>query len=359
MLACPAYHLTFRAPLHVGERGVGLETTRTHVPADTLFSAVCSAWRLLYGEDQLGRDLLDWYGTFSEEPLYLTSAFPFAGPVRFFPRPLGRLPHVTVSEDDAKAFKRLRFVSAQIFEAVIRGERLSFTRNHCINGEVAWVSAEEKRQLSDWTNDATGDIVLWKTDVVPRVTLDRMTSASEIWHFGEVSFAEGVETPNGGRKEVGLWFAVDFNVDHGEDLRRRFEAALRMLGDTGLGGKRGVGRGLFDFATKEVALPETAPASQFVTLAPCCPRTPEECATLTAEGAAYELLPRRGWITSPEASNLRRKTVWMFAEGSVLTGPVRPRSGRLVDVRPELCPHPVWRYGYAWPVGMRCNHAHL
>ena len=28
-----SYYLDFRSPLHIGERGVGLEETRIHVPA--------------------------------------------------------------------------------------------------------------------------------------------------------------------------------------------------------------------------------------------------------------------------------------------------------------------------------------
>jgi len=73
---------------------------------------------------------------------------------------------------------------------------------------------------------------------------------------------------------------------------------------------------------------------------------------LTGEVAAYDLLPRRGWVTSPEAGNLRRKMIWMFAEGSVLAGNPEQRAGLLVNVKPEVCPHDVWRYGYAFPVGM-------
>ena len=41
----PTYRLAFRSPLHVGERGVGLEAAHVRVPADTLFSAICSVWR--------------------------------------------------------------------------------------------------------------------------------------------------------------------------------------------------------------------------------------------------------------------------------------------------------------------------
>jgi hypothetical protein len=42
----------------------------------------------------------------------------------------------------------------------------------------------------------------------------------------------------------------------------------------------------------------------------------------------------------------------MFAEGSVLTGKPATRPGRLVNVKPDACPHDVWRYGFAFPVGM-------
>ncbi len=340
------YRLSFRSPLHVSERGVGLEVTRTYVPADTLFSALCSAWRELYGVDALHRDVLDWFtdADGGSEPFFLSSGFPFAGNVRFFPKPLARLTNVTVSEGDEKAFKRVRFVSERIFAAMVNGEELTFRKEECINGEMAWVTAEEKTQLSDWMDDATDDIVLWKTAVVPRVTLDRITAASEIWHFGEVTFKDG----------AGLWFAVEFNRDHGDDLRRKFEACLRVLGDAGLGGERSAGRGLFTFEqARDEPLPDADEASRFVTLAPLCPKDAPQAEALTGNGAAYELMPRRGWVTSPEASNLRRKMVWMFAEGSVLTGSPQPRAGRLVNVKPDACPHDVWRYGYAFPVGVK------
>lgn len=346
MAIFPTYRLAFRSSLHVGERGVGLEVTRTHVPADTLFSALCSTWRELYGVDSLCRDVLDWCGDTGSgsSPFFLSSAFPFAGGVRFFPKLLARLPNLTISDGDEKAFKRVRFVSDRVFEAMVTGENLTFRKEDCVNGATAWLISEEKSQMSAWMDDTTGDIVLWKSAVVPRVTLDRITSASEIWDFGEVRFTEG----------VGLWFAMDFNHDHGDELRRKFEACLRLLGDTGLGGERGAGHGLFSvMGPTNEPLPEVDDAKRVVTLSPLCPKHAVEAATLTGDGAAYELMPRRGWVTSPEASNLRRKMAWMFAEGSVLTGGPDPRAGRMVNVKPDACPHDVWRYGYAFPVGVK------
>jgi CRISPR type III-A-associated RAMP protein Csm4 len=81
------YPLSFRSPLHVGKRGVGLEATRSYVPADTLFSALCVAWRELYGASDLCGQLLEPFSA-GRGPFFLTSAFPQAAGVRFFPRPL-------------------------------------------------------------------------------------------------------------------------------------------------------------------------------------------------------------------------------------------------------------------------------
>ena len=68
----------------------------------------------------------------------------------------------------------------------------------------------------------------------------------------------------------------------------------------------------------------------------------------------YQLVERAGWVDSPVVtSGQRKKTCRMFAEGSVFR--TQPR-GCLVDVTPEPVekapPHPVYRYGFAFPVGM-------
>lgn len=62
---------------------------------------------------------------------------------------------------------------------------------------------------------------------------------------------------------------------------------------------------------------------------------------------------KRGWLGSPEAGNLRRKEVWMVAEGSLIAYPPEFRLGQLIDLRPDIAPHPAYRYGYAFPVGVK------
>ncbi len=332
------YHLRFRSPLHIGERGVGLEETRAYVPADTLFSAISTAWRWLYGTSSLEQQLLEPFIA-EQPPFLLTSAFPFAGDVRFYPKPQGRWQNLHIAPGAEKNVKRIRWLSESVFSRWIAGEELS-PDDQVMDGAV-WMNDDERRSLSSLLDVETGALAIWRIYSVPRVALDRISQASSIWFLAQVVFA----------REAGLWFAVDYYRDN--SLREQVEACLRLLGDSGLGAERGSGYGLFTLDTPvEYPLPEAPDPSHALTLAPCCPRDADLPAFL-ANDSAYDILPRRGWVCSPEAANLRRKLVYMFAEGSVLQRQQTSFVGQLVDVKPDPCSHHVWRYGYAFLVGVR------
>ncbi len=193
-----------------------------------------------------------------------------------------------------------------------------------------------KRQFWDYTEN---DAILWRVGVVPRVTLDRISNASQIWHFAELHFAQG----------CGLWFGVQFADP---TVRESFEGALRLLGDTGLGGERGAGRGLFEFDAYEWSLPEPDAPTQFLTLAPWCPQ-PDQLSWLRKPNSAYSLALKRGWVGTPSLNSLRRREVWMVAEGSLIDHEPEFGVGALVEVQPDGAPHPIYRYGYAFPVGVK------
>ena len=321
------YYLNFRSPLHLGRRGVGLEETGISIPADTLFSAICQTWRTFYGEERL-TDFLAQYET--DAPFLLTSAFPFAGDVRFFPKPLIVIED-EIKDDDRKKFKNLRFVSEKRFHQIINNEMV--TPDHddlikdqdLINDKKIWIHGEGKCPHT-----------VWKTEKRPRVTLDRQSSASEIWHLGGVKFNKG----------CGLWFDAKFDT---EETQTQIETLLRVLGDTGIGGERSAGYGLFDLHREPAAPESDRERDRFVTLSPTCPQDADELGALIRGDVAYTLEERSGWIGSTEGNGLRRQQIWMFGEGSVLSGS-GSQIGRLVDLRPDVCPHPVWRYAYAWPL---------
>ena len=328
MLKPVTYYLNFRSSLHLGRRGVGLEETEISIPADTLFSAICQTWRTFYGEASL-TNFLDQYET--GEPFLLTSAFPFAGDVRFFPKPLIVIED-EIKDDDRKKFKNLRFVSEKRFHQIINNEMVAsdhddlIKNQNLINDKKIWIHDDDK-----------GPPTVWKTDKRPRVTLDRQSSASEIWHLGGVKFNKG----------CGLWFDAKFET---EETQRRIETILRVLGDTGIGGERSAGYGLFDFHSKSAESQPESEVNRFVTLSPICPRDADQLdALIQGDDVTYTLEGRSGWIGSAEGSGLRRQQIWMFGEGSVLSGS-GAQVGRLVDLKPDSFSHPVWRYGYAWPI---------
>ena len=329
------YRLTFKTQLHLGrasgpaqEGSLGLEKTESYIPADTLFSAICQMWTTFYDTESLTTFLKGYMEDSTVLPFMLTSTFPFAKDVYFFPKPL-------MLSTPSKKSKRVRFVSQSLFQNIVSGNPPEFNENQLVNGEEVWMTPEEKEQLETSDDD---DFTIWTTNTRPRVTLGSRNSGSEIWHVQTVQF----------NTDCGLWFAAQFDSD---ETKHKIETLLRVLGDTGIGGERNAGYGTFDFteATLEIPTPETG--SQFVTLSPICPKSPEQLAQLLTGNIAYTLNPLTGWVSSTGTAS-RRKQVNMFAEGSVLHAS-DTHIGRLVDLRPDNWEHPVYRYGYAWQVGTK------
>ena len=58
------------SPFHIGKAGVGLEETSVIVHSDTIFSALCNMYTLLYGRDELEAMLTE----FEEQPPFLVSS---------------------------------------------------------------------------------------------------------------------------------------------------------------------------------------------------------------------------------------------------------------------------------------------
>ena len=346
MATYTAYRLKFKTQLHLGratgaaqEGSLGLEKTETYIPADTLFSAICQTWATFYDTASLTGFLNQYTAESGSLPFTLTSAFPFADNVYFYPKPLvdNKDPLDEGNGDRAvsgKKRKRVRFVSDNIFRAMVSGNPPPFDEKQLINAGSVWISAEERKQLK--TSDDR-DFSIWKTPTRSRVTVGSRNAGSEIWHLQTVQF----------NKKCGLWFAANFNSDA---TRQKIETLLRVLGDTGIGGERNAGYGTFNFDTASIEIPNAQGSDQFMTLSPICPKSADQLAQLLTGDVAYTLTPSSGWV-SASGTAAHRKQINMFAEGSVLRTSEEP-IGRLVDLQPNNWSHPVYRYGYAWQVGV-------
>ena len=144
-----------------------------------------------------------------------------------------------------------------------------------------------------------------------------------------------------------MWFGAKFDA---EETQTQVETILRVLGDTGIGGERSAGTASLTSIANSMSHNQRERWIDLLHSRQSVPRDADELDRLIQGGdIGYTLEERSGWIGSTEGNGLRRQQIWMFGEGSVLSGD-GSRVGRLIDLKPEACPHPVWRYAYAWPI---------
>lgn len=308
-----------KSSFHIGEKGIGLEETSTIIHSDTLFSAICNAFGLLYGKDELEQMLK----TFDNNPPFLiSSAFYFVDNTLVFPLPLSV--KLTGDFDTLKKLKNVRFISEKIFREVIENETAIkdyITKDMKILQGILF-SSDEIIQSER----------IYRIIETPRVVLDRKTRASGIYHIAEVSFSEG----------CGYYFLIDYK---NKTIKPKIEASIRLLGDEGIGGERTSGKGLFNPRFETIQFKNSSNERKNVTLSLVYPEK-EEMSSI--RNGSYELLTRGGWIFSQKHKNLRRRTVRMLSEGSVFSGKV---IGKLVNVTPNIkMEHEIYRYGYAFKV---------
>lgn len=350
------YELRFHAGLHVGRHGIGQEAALAHVPADTLFAALVAV------RAQMKGDAGAWAERFAHEPPFrLTSAFPFAGGVRFFPRPMRPPSLAQRGAPLPKQWRKIRFVSQRVLEHLLQGEVPAelwpWPREErpaeglTLQGGALWLTKAEVEKLPEelrskakndrrepLSEEALQQRRVWGADKVPRVTVDRLTNASQIYHTGRIVFAPG----------CGLWFGVQNSADGFGDL----DELLYALGDAGLGAERSAGYGAFTPVRAEapLQLPEANGEGLMMLLSRFYPRNEADAAALTRDGTAYDLVYVAGRVRAPGVADQRRRGARLAAEGSLIGGKA---AGGLAKVKPEVgdFPHEVYRYGLALGAG--------
>ncbi len=370
--------LHFSTPFHFGKRGVGLNETEIVLPADGLFAGFCHAFAELYGTAALVA-LLDQFplvGGTKSAPFLITSLMPTIllhsskenranhnkviesnGEIKssknridLLPKPLLQVQLGANQLGARKQVKNIQWVSRTIFQKLLAGQNLqedleASEREHPYlvqNGEV-WLSRDEINDIR-LNSEQT---VLWDTETRPRVTVDRTTGASSVFSSGGIHFADQEQY------KTALYCLIRWHDHQNTELRHQVQAAFQALGESGIGGERSYGYGHFrpEFEGVEDDL-GVANGSYYTTLSPYFPQSNER--SVFDEPARYQIVLRRGWLTLPGYSNLRRPTVRMVNTGAILnTRAGQPPVGCLADATPDILKGKqllIRRYGMAWPV---------
>jgi len=318
------FRLKFRGPVHFGRSTVGDDPKPVAFRSDSLWSAIICAAAKLRMADQLLGDV----PTGGRSPFTITSAFPYIQEqdqtIYFFPRPLGPCPFRCLERKDTEAReieKRLRrtdLITQQLFE------------NWICAGDPGLDAITAQLDLS---SRLTSMIV---TEDFPNVALGCLATASQIYYTSRTFFDGECY-----RGHAGLWFGAKFEEPEVESL---LKAALSVLADDGLGGKRSTGSGVFSWGEDVIHLKTPTDADHFVLLSLLSPALEDRQTDVASLSRGYyRLCKRGGWFMH---SNLqgRRKETWMLSEGSVMPAGL---DGTVRDVAPDVyggtCR--IFRYG--------------
>lgn len=306
--------LKFRGTLRISA-GISAEETgsRGIIHSDTLFSGIINQWVRIY-DDETIKSLFD--GLHSTAPSFtLSSAYPYYLFSYYLPTPLGT---------GALYMDKLRdipFLELFDFLDLVQGNTNKINEKDLKRGRLDFLS----------------------TLVSPRVTIDRITTATNLYQ------EKGLRVKEGG----GLYFLMNLRDP---SLKERLEFCIKLLGESGIGGDRSIGCGQFDveiFPIDDVAgwselfKKRSSKNIRYCALSLCCPMDGE-----AKEAVSYTLTLRCGWIFSNSSTKqMKKRSCRMFSEGSLFR---RPLVGRLVDVTPTdfKTEHDVYRYGLGMMIEM-------
>lgn len=325
--------LLFRSPLHLSKgKTDDYGESEELLHADTLKSALYVCARQLQGGAVVG-DSDAFFRRFR-----ISSAFPFVADELFFPKPSVKIqafdPADVAEDRQAKKHKKLTFFGQRYFEDLIN-ERKRKLRTADLTADGRFIS--DHPSAKETVQGQLQNKVVFASDVQQRVTIPADYAKDPLpYYVDRLYFGE----------EAGLWFAFDGD----ESVYAEVLAALRLLGDNGVGTDRSVGNGQFCVLEAELTLTVPDQPTHQVLLSLWCPdRTEIDEPFLQA--SSYGLVKRGGYIASPdrpEHLTYRKKSVYMFTEGSVFPAG-RVLAGNVLNLKPDVADvtQNVWRDGLA------------
>jgi CRISPR-associated protein Csm4 len=333
----------FISPVHIADSSSDYGKTEKIIHSDTIYSAIIQAWATLGLHEfipKVGEDL----------NFCLSSLFPYTTSkndiVYFFPKPYGFLKESDALKNsetrpDAKELKSVEFYDKDFLEIFLNQDEVK-SYEGSIHGKFLTKGSINK------------DFVHSK--VFPRVRVPKFGAIqkdkdgaskkmdTEIFYIERMFFQEG----------SGLFCMAHFN---NEEIKNAVAAALNYLADEGIGTDRHVGNGLFKLQTDKINLRlNQFKSKNFTSLSLFLPKNKEQLQSLLSSNPTFELIKRGGWITSDPYLQLRKKSIFMFKEGSVFSFENGKKDeqiinieGGIADIKPPALQesHPIFRVGKA------------
>jgi CRISPR type III-A-associated RAMP protein Csm4 len=311
--------LHFKQPIHLSRGKLNTYESSEHtLHSDTLQAALFVSALQLYNEATANE---------FKEKVRISSAFPWTAEHGYWlPKPISL--RLDDHPDTRKELKKIKYLRKLNFEQAIQGNEIP------------------QLDLLEGTADGAKAIQpkIWYPDTTQRVVLDRINTASTPFYLEKLY-------PFNGHRDCGLYLLLK---NEGFD---KLKNLFRLLGDNGIGLQRSLGNGTFEPVfgeTMSIESPKTH--SSWVSLSLFRPESEAKLGKIKLEHSQYHLLKRGGWLASPEDAlhmSLRKKSVLMFSEGSVLDfGDDASQEGGFSDLKP-FGGHPIWRDGRGFFLPMK------
>lgn len=308
------YKLKFTTPVHFGNNSL-TNSTPTCL-ADTLFSAICIKWIEIFGNaDELIENVKNDKCLFSD-------TFPYINNQLYLPKPITLIESKFKGNDtiDKKKMKRVKYIPIEKIKEYI--DFLNDGKNIDFSFDIEYCQEELIKKASILR--------------ISQILEDGDSKNTEIYNISVYRFLDN----------CGLYFILRCE----ESLKQKIDIAIDSLSLSGLGGKRSLGYGKFNFKSLETNKFNTQlndTSKYYMSLTTFLPKL-EEIKSFDKDKSAYNLIQRGGFIESSEYANSsdraskKKKPVVMFTSGSCFDIKFK---GQILNVSNDENKHPVYKYG--------------
>lgn len=329
-----------QASFHFGDASGNL---KTHFSSDQLVSALVNNVALVYGNKETEQFIEKIKaGEIRFSSLYYGLTFisktdqKESLTIPFLPRP--KIDFISKSNPaNMKKMKKIAYISQKLYQ---------YLSKRCTSDEdiqevdvdipiivigSQFAMLREELDVLDITEQELADTSFLRINTNPRVEVGRFVQQSENYFTQEDLRVHFIHTRH--------YLIQPYMYFYYEgDLPKYVRTAIHLLSDEGVGGKRSLGRGFFkkvDWLEEPSELLSTG--NFYINLSIYFPQK-EELAYLYS----YELEKRNGYVYSMGGKTVRKRSVMVIQEGSLLKGKV---AGELLDIRPKGFKHPVYLHG--------------